>query len=125
MYPASSEWTAVAAHGRTNKGLDDRLRIAGIVLVRFDEWFDELRWNNAHAMAHLGEFPSEPLRPWTCLHADQRLAHLAEERQQGMAGQLQPLHGLPHRVTSDDIKTVLAEIHSIDNCPNGTQGNRI
>jgi hypothetical protein len=25
------------------RGLDDRLRIAGIVFVGFDDWFDELR----------------------------------------------------------------------------------
>ncbi|MGF6958956.1 hypothetical protein QFZ97_004886 [Paraburkholderia youngii] len=56
------------AHGRAGRSFDDRLRIVAVILLGFDERFDESRSDDLHVVPHCREAASPVVRSTTSLH---------------------------------------------------------
>jgi len=98
------------AHVGAGHRFADRLGVRGIVLVRLDVGFDELRSNQLHRVSQLGEFPRPVVGAPACFHTDQARRQVGEERGHLVALQLLLQHRPAALIHAMHLDHVLCQI---------------
>jgi hypothetical protein len=104
------------AHIGTAHRFADRFGICGVVLVRLDVRFDELRGHQLYGMPERFQLPRPVMRAAARFHADQAGWQGGEKRRYLLALERLPEHGLASFIHAMYLEHVLCQIDT--NCRN-------
>jgi hypothetical protein len=101
------------AHGGARQRLGDGFGIDGVVLVRLDVRFDELRWNDSDVLAEGGELARYPVSARAGFHTDTRCRSGGKELNESFAGELCSLDGLASGIEPDHVKNRFSQADTV------------
>ncbi|MBB3261636.1 hypothetical protein F4827_006509 [Paraburkholderia bannensis] len=99
-------------HGRTGASFDDRLRIVAIVLLGFDERFDESGGNDLHMVSHRREPPRPVMRSATSLHHDTATGQTDNGFQEFVAADSPTQHRMTAFVHAVQLEDIFGKINA-------------
>jgi hypothetical protein len=97
-------------HGRSLYGFRDRVGIAVVVLVTFQERLHVLRWDQTNIMSKRCELPTDIMSPRTGFHIEQAAWNVGEPALELSARALQLQNDCPALIEADKMEAILAKI---------------
>src|SRR5262245_59140938 len=91
-------------HGWPLHGFGNRLGVAVVVFVAFEEWLHVLRWDQTNIMSKRCEPPADIMSPRTGFHADQAAWNVGEPALELSARALQLRNGRSALIETDKMK---------------------
>jgi hypothetical protein len=91
-------------------GFGNRLGIAVVVFVAFEEWLHVLRRDQTNIVSKRGELTGDVMRSRTRFHADQAARNVGKPALKLSARAFQLPNNCPALIEADEMKAILAEI---------------